>query len=141
MADHFIKAEVFNFEPGCVGIYLDWESGRISARSVNSMEEAKAELRRLGVRVKPWTAEDIEDLEIGYKKLRRRENEKEIVPQRPTSRGRNRKSRPVSRAACLLTRGSENRSRRSCPEIVARNGSSASPHHFVKRRPDDLRRH
>jgi hypothetical protein len=67
--DEVIKAEVINFEPGCVGIYLDWKSGRISAYSVSSMTEADEELKRLGVSLhpeEPWTAEDIEDLEIGY---------------------------------------------------------------------------
>jgi hypothetical protein len=49
MTDTVVKAEVINFEPGCVGIYLDWASGRISAYAVATLAEAYEELKRLGV--------------------------------------------------------------------------------------------
>ena len=51
MQDKITRAEVINFEPGCVGVYLDWESGRISAYAVATLAEAYDELKRLGVKL------------------------------------------------------------------------------------------
>jgi hypothetical protein len=49
MTDRIVKAEIIAFEPDCVGVYLDWQSGRKSAYAVASVTEGLGEFKRLGV--------------------------------------------------------------------------------------------
>ena len=49
MSDRVVQAEILPFEPGCVGIELHWESGRLSAYTVVDIAEAEEELKRLEV--------------------------------------------------------------------------------------------
>ena len=47
--DRVVQAEILPWEPGCVGISLEWESGRISAYFVHDIDEAQREMERLNV--------------------------------------------------------------------------------------------
>jgi hypothetical protein len=49
MSDRVLQAEIVPLEPGCVGLELRWESGRLSAYTVADVAEAETELRRLEV--------------------------------------------------------------------------------------------
>lgn len=48
-SDRVILAEIIPWEPDCVGIALQWQSGRESAYFVSGFDEAMTEMVRLKV--------------------------------------------------------------------------------------------